>query len=59
MSNPHSRGLWGGGIGPTDGTNGVTTTNGPWNLEMMLRAVEGLPINFGFHGKGNVSAPRR
>ena len=45
--------LWGGGIGPTDGTNGVTTTNGPWNLEMMLRAVEGLPINFGFHGKGN------
>ncbi len=48
--------LWGGGIGPTDGTNGVTTTNGPWNLEMMLRAVEGLPINFGFHGKGNASA---
>ena len=45
--------LWGGGIGPTDGTNGVTTTNGPWNIEMMLRAVEGLPINFGFHGKGN------
>ena len=23
---------------------------------MMLRAVEGLPINFGFHGKGNASA---
>ncbi|WP_422927727.1 urease subunit alpha [Singulisphaera sp. PoT] len=49
--------LWGGGIGPTDGTNGVTTTNGPWNMEMMLRAVEGLPVNFGFHGKGNASAP--
>jgi len=49
--------LWGGGIGPTDGTNGVTTTNGPWNIEMMLRAVEGLPVNFGFHGKGNCSAP--
>jgi len=45
--------FWGGGVGPTDGTNGVTTTNGPWNLEMMLRSVEGLPINFGFHGKGN------
>lgn len=45
--------FWGGGIGPSDGTNGVTTTNGPWNLEMMLRSVEGLPINFGFHGKGN------
>lgn len=48
--------LWGGGIGPTDGTNGVTSTNGPWNLEMMLRAVEGLPVNFGFQGKGNASA---
>ncbi|MHC5539563.1 urease subunit alpha [Singulisphaera rosea] len=49
--------FWGGGIGPTDGSNGVTSTNGPWNLEMMLRAVEGLPGNFGFHGKGNVSSP--
>jgi urease subunit alpha len=47
--------LWGGGIGPTDGTNGVTTTNGPWNLEMMLRSIEGLPINFGLYGKGNCS----
>jgi urease subunit alpha len=47
--------LWGGGIGPTDGTNGVTTTNGPWNLEMMLRAAEGLPVNWGFQGKGNAS----
>ncbi|MET0598217.1 MAG: urease subunit alpha [Mesorhizobium sp.] len=47
--------LWGGGIGPADGSNGVTTTNGPWNLEMMLRAIEGLPINFGLYGKGNSS----
>jgi len=47
--------LWGGGIGPTDGTNGVTTTNGPWNIEMMLRSIEGLPINFGVCGKGNSS----
>ncbi|RKT47359.1 urease subunit alpha [Thiocapsa rosea] len=45
--------LWGGGIGPVDGSNGVTTTNGPWNLAMMLRAVEGLPVNFGLYGKGN------
>ncbi|MES2794138.1 MAG: urease subunit alpha [Planctomycetota bacterium] len=45
--------FWGGGIGPTDGTNGTTITSGPWNLEMMLRAVEGLPINFGLLGKGN------
>ena len=47
--------LWGGGIGPADGSNGVTSTNGPWNLEMMLRSVEGLPINFGLYGKGNCS----
>lgn len=45
--------LWGGGIGPTDGTNGVTSTNGPWNMEMMLRSVESLPVNYGFYGKGN------
>ena len=45
--------FWGGGIGPTDGTNGTTITSGPWNLEMMLRAIEGLPINFGLLGKGN------
>ncbi|HEY6631798.1 MAG TPA: urease subunit alpha [Rhizobiaceae bacterium] len=50
--------LWGGGIGPVDGTNGVTTTNGPWNLEMMLRAIESLPINFGILGKGNSSGHR-
>ncbi|MDQ8726980.1 urease subunit alpha [Bradyrhizobium sp. LHD-71] len=45
--------LWGGGIGPADGTNGVTSVNGPWNMEMMLRAIEGIPINVGFCGKGN------
>jgi len=45
--------VFGGGSGPTDGTNGTTITSGPWHLEMMLRAVDGLPINFGFLGKGN------
>ena len=47
--------FWGGGIGPSDGTNGTTITSGPWNLEMMLRSIEGLPINFGLLGKGNSS----
>ncbi|MFN8469536.1 MAG: urease subunit alpha [Caldilineaceae bacterium] len=47
--------FFGGGIGPTDGTNGTTITSGPWNLAMMLKAIEGLPINFGFLGKGNSS----
>jgi urease subunit alpha len=45
--------FWGGGLGPTDGTNGTTITSGPWNLAMMIRAAEGLPINMGFLGKGN------
>ncbi|MDO4319556.1 MAG: urease subunit alpha [Bacteroidales bacterium] len=47
--------LIGGGIGPTDGTNGTTITSGPWNLEMMLQSASGLPINMGFLGKGNSS----
>ncbi|MBD5218420.1 MAG: urease subunit alpha [Bacteroidales bacterium] len=45
--------LIGGGIGPTDGTNGTTITSGKWNLEQMLNAAEGLPINTGFLCKGN------
>jgi len=48
--------FWGGGIGPTDGTNGTTITSGPWNIAKMLKSVEGLPINFGFLGKGNGAA---
>jgi urease subunit alpha len=47
--------FFGGGVGPTDGTNGTTITSGPWNIEMMLRAVDGLPMNFGLLGKGNAS----
>lgn len=47
--------LVGGGIGPTDGTNGTTITSGRWNLERMLQSVESLPINTGFLGKGNCS----
>ncbi|MDE7426988.1 MAG: urease subunit alpha [Muribaculaceae bacterium] len=47
--------LIGGGIGPTDGTNGTTITSGVWNMEQMLRAADGLPINMGFLSKGNSS----
>ena len=47
--------LFGGGIGPSDGSNGTTITSGVWNIEMMLKAAEGLPINVGFLGKGNCS----
>ena len=45
--------LIGGGIGPTDGTNGTTITSGKWNMEQMLRSLDGLPINVGLLGKGN------
>ncbi|MFT4039538.1 MAG: urease subunit alpha, partial [Thermomicrobiales bacterium] len=47
----------GGGVGPTDGTNGTTCTPGPWNIHRMLAAYEGLPINVGLLGKGNSSLP--
>lgn len=47
--------LIGGGVGPTDGTNGTTITSGKWNMQEMLKAAEGLPINVGFLGKGNIT----
>ncbi|MFF4879998.1 MULTISPECIES: urease subunit alpha [unclassified Micromonospora] len=45
--------LWGGGTGPTDSTNGVTITPGPWNIHAMMRAFETIPINIGLMAKGN------
>ncbi|MBQ8864352.1 MAG: urease subunit alpha [Rikenellaceae bacterium] len=50
--------LFGGGVGPTDGTNGTTITPGVWNMERMLQAAEELPVNVGFMGKGNSSVER-
>ena len=47
--------VFGGGIGPSDGSNGTTITSGRWNIEHMLESVEGLPINVGLLGKGNCS----
>ncbi|MBM3945853.1 MAG: urease subunit alpha [SAR202 cluster bacterium] len=45
----------GGGTGPAEGTRATTCTPGAWNIHRMLEAVEGLPLNFGFLGKGNAS----
>lgn len=45
----------GGGTGPAEGTKATTCTPGPWNLHRMIEAVEELPLNFGFLGKGNDS----
>ena len=49
--------LFGGGIGPSDGTNGTTITPGTWNIEMMLRSFDAWPVNAGVLGKGNCSSP--
>ncbi len=48
----------GGGTGPAAGTKATTCTPGPWNIKRMYQAVEELPINFGFLGKGNASLPQ-
>ncbi|MDC0739757.1 urease subunit alpha [Polyangium mundeleinium] len=47
----------GGGTGPATGTNATTCTPGAHHLRMMLEATDGLPLNFGFTGKGNSSKP--
>ncbi|MBT6177758.1 MAG: urease subunit alpha [Deltaproteobacteria bacterium] len=49
--------MLGGGTGPAAGTNATTCTPGPWYIERMYQAVEDLPMNFGFLGKGNSSLP--
>lgn len=45
----------GGGTGPAEGTKATTCTPGSWNIHRMIEAVEDLPLNFGFLGKGNDS----
>jgi urease subunit alpha len=45
----------GGGTGPNTGTNATTCTPGEWNITKMIEAVDDLPLNFGFMGKGNSS----
>ncbi len=47
----------GGGTGSATGTWATTCTPGPWNIQRMLQAAEGLPMNLGFLGKGNGSLP--
>jgi urease subunit alpha len=45
----------GGGTGPATGTCATTCTPGAHHLRMMLQATDGLPMNFGFTGKGNTA----
>ncbi len=47
--------LIGGGSGPSESSKATSLTPGPWHISRMLQAVEGLPINIGFLGKGHAS----
>ncbi len=47
--------LLGGGTGPSHGTFATTCTPGPWHIQMMLRAIDAVPLNIGIASKGNAS----
>ena len=47
----------GGGTGPATGSVATTNTPGPWHIGKMMQAVDDLPINIGFLGKGSASTP--
>jgi urease subunit alpha len=47
----------GGGTGPATGTCATTCTPGSFYTRAMLQAVDDLPMNFGFTGKGNTAKP--
>lgn len=49
--------LLGGGTGPATGTCATTCTPSPNHIRMMMQATDGIPMNFGFTGKGNASEP--
>ena len=49
--------MLGGGTGPAVGTCATTCTPAPFYFREMLRAVDTLPLNFGFTGKGNTAKP--
>ena len=43
----------GGGTGPSEGSKATTVTPGAWNLAVMHRALDALPVNVLLLGKGN------
>src|SRR4029078_11622836 len=47
----------GGATGPAVGTCATTCTPAPFYFRAMLQAVDSLPLNFGFTGKGNTAMP--
>ena len=49
--------MFGGGTGPAQGTLATTCTPGAYHIQMMLKALDDVPMNIGLLGKGNVSLP--
>ncbi|KAF9060427.1 hypothetical protein BDP27DRAFT_1385570 [Rhodocollybia butyracea] len=49
--------MFGGGTGPSAGSKATACTSSPFYMRHMLAATDGLPMNFGFTGKGNDSGP--
>jgi urease subunit alpha len=49
--------LIGGGTGPATGTCATTCTPGAFHIRMMMEAVDSIPMNYGFLGKGNTAKP--
>ena len=49
--------MLGGGTGPAHGTLATTCTPGSWHMARMMEAVDSMPMNIGFFGKGNASEP--
>ncbi|NON61590.1 urease subunit alpha, partial [Acidianus sp. RZ1] len=47
--------LIGGGTGPAEGTKATTVTPGPWNLRVVMEALDNFPINFALTSKGSSS----
>lgn len=47
--------LIGGGTGPAEGSKATTVTPGSWNLDRMLRSLDGAAVNTLLLGKGNTT----
>ena len=48
----------GGGTGPADGSKATTCTSSEFYMKNMMAATDGVPLNFGFTGKGNDSGEK-
>jgi urease len=50
--------LVGGGTGPAQGSTATTCTSSKFYMQALFAATDGIPLNFGFTGKGNDSGPK-